>query len=111
MQNTATRPATDSKITGLNTSYPALHKPATHKLVIAGPTDTDIFEQLVVHFQQQAPTVAIEYYDIGTLELFSAIEEDAFEQLDLVISSATHLQLKLVNDGYARTTKTTLNHG
>lgn len=111
MLSMATRPATASVITGLHTSYPALHKPATHKLVIAGPTDTDIFEQLVVHFQQQAPTVAIEYYDIGTLELFSAIEEDAFEQLDLVISSATHLQLKLVNDGYAQTYTSPLTLG
>lgn len=89
--------------TGVLSQYPAPKAPATHELVIAGPTDTEYFAQIIQQFQRQYPTVTIQYHDIGTLELYDAIKDHEFEQLDLVISSATHLQLKLVNDGYAQT--------
>lgn len=89
--------------TGVVSHYPAPKKPATHELVVAGPTDTELIAHVIRQFQAQYPEVAIRYHDIGTLELYNAIRHNEFEQLDLVISSATHLQLKLVNDGYAQT--------
>lgn len=88
--------------TGVLSTYPAPDSP-DHQLVIAGPTDTEFFAQIIQKFQLRYPTVSIQYYDVGTLELYDAVRKEQFEQLDLVISSATQLQLKLVNDGYAQT--------
>jgi len=91
----------------LLSTYPALQAPATQKLVIAGPTDTEFFSKIIQQFQQRYPTVEISYFDIGTLGLYEAITNGDFAQLDLAVISATHLQLKLVNDGYAQTYSST----
>ena len=91
--------ATNEKVT----FFPSFTQPAIHNLVIAGPTDTAIFSQLITRFQQFHPTVSVQYHDIGTLELYDRIINQDINDVDLVISSATHLQLKLVNDGHALT--------
>lgn len=77
-------------------------EPSTHTLHIAGPTDTDIFSPLLHNFQKSHPQLTIKYTEIDTQALYQKINDDLLPNVDLIISSATDLQVRLVNDGYAR---------
>src|SRR5690606_22845113 len=71
-------------------------------LVIAGPTDTELFEVLVHDFQQIQPQVSILYNEMDSTALYRHTTEGSLPDTDLLISSASDLQVKLANDGYAR---------
>lgn len=75
---------------------------ARHTLHIAGPTDVDIFSPLVLSFQKQHPHLTIKYTEIDTQDLYQQVSNDQLSDIDLIISSATDLQVRLVNDGYAQ---------
>ena len=82
--------------------YPA---PAggTERLRIDAATDRPAIEPLIRDFQQANPTVTIEYREMNTGELYESVVKRATGDVpDLVISSASGLQVKLVNDGHAR---------
>lgn len=82
--------------------YPALETNNATEIHIAGPTDTEIFAPLLLDFQSQNPQVAIHYYDIDTQDLYKLITHEQLNPIDVVISSATDLQVRLVNDGYSK---------
>jgi len=67
---------------------------------ILSTTDIEIFEPLVVAFQEANPGIAVQYTVASTTEVYKAVlaSERGF---DLVISSAMDLQMKLANDGFA----------
>lgn len=74
-------------------------------LVIYGATDLEAMRPLIAGFQETYPGIAITYHDLNTVELYDRFLEEVEEQghsADLVLSSAMDLQIKLVNDGYAR---------
>lgn len=71
-------------------------------LVIAGPTDTELFEVLVRDFQQVQPQVRILYHEMDSSALYRHTTQGSLPDTDLLISSASDLQVKLANDGYAR---------
>lgn len=75
---------------------------ATTSLRIAGPTDTDIFSSLAQAFIELHPHLAIHYTEIDTQELYHQVSTQQLVDIDLIISSATDLQVRLVNDGYAQ---------
>ncbi len=75
---------------------------AARELHILSTTDTDVFAPLIAAYQQRAPDVTIRYVVASTQELFRVLR-DGEAGFDLAISSAMDLQMKLVNDGFART--------
>ncbi len=89
--------------------YPAVQADAEpdsiRPLQIFSSTDEQVMLPLLQDFQQQYPTIAIEYVDLNSVPLFERFLAEAAEgqTADLLISSAMDLQIKLVNDGYAAT--------
>lgn len=72
--------------------------------VIYGSADIGAFSPTIEAFQQDNPTVGIEYHQLQTLEMYDmTIEERAngVPNADLIISSSMDFQMKLANDGYA----------
>ena len=73
----------------------------TNSLRILSSTDTSFFAPIIKSFLNKYPDVKIEYFVTGTASLDEIFRKSP-EQYDLIISSAMDLQLKLVNDGYAK---------
>ncbi|WP_343068996.1 sensor histidine kinase [Azospirillum tabaci] len=77
------------------------------RLRIHSATDRQAIEPLVLDFQQLHPDVTVEYKDMDTADLYAEavavpVKGAATETPDLLISSASDLQVKLVNDGYTQ---------
>lgn len=71
------------------------------ELHIISTTDTEVFAPLIAAYLARVPGVAIRYVVASSQDLYRAmVEEDG--GFDLAISSAMDLQMKLVNDGWAR---------
>jgi two-component system, OmpR family, sensor histidine kinase TctE len=86
--------------------YPA-PEAETRRLVIAGTTDTGLFADFIAAFQTLYPSVAVAYTEIDSLGLYVGLLSGAFSPVpDLLISSASDLQIKLANDGHALTHRT-----
>ncbi|AOO85170.1 hypothetical protein BHK69_30475 (plasmid) [Bosea vaviloviae] len=75
---------------------------AAAQLVIWGSTDLDELRPAIEGFLAQKPNVAILYHDLQSTVLYEQIRAGAPPAPDLAISSAADLQIKLVNDGFAR---------
>ena len=73
----------------------------TSEIAIMSTADLSVFAPLVLGFQNQNPTVNIQYIVLSSAELYSAVLEGEATP-DLVISSAMDLQTKLANDGFAQ---------
>lgn len=81
--------------------YPSV-EPETQRLNIAGTTDTRLFEDFITAFQAQNPTIAVSYAEIDSIALYEGFLAERLPlSPDLLISSASDLQLKLANDGHA----------
>jgi two-component system sensor histidine kinase TctE len=81
--------------------YPALEG-ETQRLSIAGTTDTRLFQDFITTFQAQNPTTAVAYAEVDSIALFDGFLAGSLPLApDLLISSASDLQLKLANDGHA----------
>lgn len=75
---------------------------AAAQLVIWGSTDLDELRPAIEGFLAQKPNVAILYHDLQSTVLYEQIRAGTPPAPDLAISSAADLQIKLVNDGFAR---------
>ncbi|MBD8065618.1 extracellular solute-binding protein [Devosia sp. PTR5] len=85
------------------TIYPAPDGSATTTLSIVGTTDTPLFAEFIAGFQRLHPEVGVHYLELDSLPLYQGyIEGTLGSPPDLIISSASDLQLKLANDGYAQ---------
>ena len=71
---------------------------ATGRLTIHSTTDLIYFEPLIKAFQEQNAGIEVEYTVLSSTDLFSAVN-DSSVSIDLAISSAMDLQMKLANDG------------
>ncbi|CAB3905982.1 hypothetical protein LMG3481_04521 [Achromobacter deleyi] len=83
------------------TRYPA-PQPSSRVLTIAGPTDTPVVAPLILGFQAQRPDVTVVYREMGSRELYEAAIENQLKDVDVLMSSASDLQIRLANDGYAQ---------
>lgn len=84
------------------THYPALDGSGETTLTIVGVTDTPLFAAFITGFQAQRPEVSVTYEEMDSLPLYEQFLADTMPVApDLLISSASDLQLKLANDGYA----------
>jgi len=71
-------------------------------MVIAGTTDTEVFVPFIMGFQSRNPTVAVAYLETDSNALYRGFLDATLQPApDLLISSASDLQLKLANDGHA----------
>jgi len=73
-------------------------------LNIYSTVDLDAFEPILKAFVETYPATKVAYYDVNSLELYHKVmaEKDR-PKASLIVSSAMDLQLKLVNDAYAKT--------
>ena len=84
------------------TVYPARNGTSETVLNILGVTDTPLFAHFIEAFQIQRGDVTVVYEETDSLPLFENFLAGTLQtQPDLLISSASDLQLKLANDGYA----------
>jgi two-component system sensor histidine kinase TctE len=84
------------------TVYPARDGTSETVLNILGVTDTPLFAHFIEAFQTQRGDVTVVYEETDSLPLFEDFLAGTLETPpDLLISSASDLQLKLANDGYA----------
>ena len=93
-----TRP---TQIPEVVTRYPAPPPPARRR-AIAGPTDTPVVAPLIQGFQSHRPDVSVVYREMGSRELYEAAIEGRLQDVDVLMSSASDLQIRLANDGYAQ---------
>ena len=73
-------------------------------LNIWSSTDTSAFRSLIQTFEAQNPDISIVYHELSSNALYDRVkkaEKRGDAPIDLVISSAIDLQVKLVNDGLA----------
>ncbi|WP_217618989.1 extracellular solute-binding protein [Achromobacter sp. GbtcB20] len=82
------------------TRYPA-PQPSSRVLTIAGPTDTPVVAPLIQGFQSHRPDVSVVYREMGSRELYEAAIEGRLKDVDVLMSSASDLQIRLAKDGYA----------
>ncbi len=81
--------------------YPA-PQPTSRTLVIAGPTDTPVVAPLIQGFQSLRPDVTVVYREISSRDLYEATIDGRLTNVDVLMSSASDLQIRLANDGYAQ---------
>lgn len=76
---------------------------AAGDLTVVGSTDTAAMAPLLDAFRRARPDIRVGYLERDTVPLHEGVVEGRFDpRPDLVISSAAHLQVRLVNDGYSR---------
>jgi iron(III) transport system substrate-binding protein len=75
---------------------------AVKSLRILSTADAEVFEPIILAFQDLHPQFAIQYDVASSVEVMRAIYDEQ-APYDLVISSAMDLQTKLANDGFAQT--------
>jgi two-component system sensor histidine kinase TctE len=74
---------------------------AQSELTIWSSTDLAELRPVIEDFLKTNPAVAIVHHDVQSADIYSRIREGRPAAPDLTISSATDLQVKLVNDGFA----------
>ncbi|MFT2111170.1 ABC transporter substrate-binding protein [Marinomonas sp. 2405UD68-3] len=72
------------------------------QLNIRGAADYPEIAPLLNAFMQRFPNIEVEYQELGTRRLYERFVSGEFSEADLITSSAMHLQIKLINDGYAQ---------
>jgi two-component system sensor histidine kinase TctE len=86
----------------MTTTYPARDGSTASVLTILGVTDTPLFAHFIEAFQAQHGQVTVVYEETDSLPLFqNYLSGSLTTPPDLLISSASDLQLKLANDGHA----------
>ena len=95
------RAAGATQIPEIISRYPA-PQPSSRVLTIAGPTDTPVVAPLIQGFQSHRPDVSVVYREMGSRELYEAAIEGRLQDVDVLMSSASDLQIRLANDGYAQ---------
>lgn len=77
-------------------------QPEASRLAIAGTTDTTIFAPFIHAYQAENPTVTVSYLETDSNALYRGFLAGSLQpKPDILISSASDLQLKLANDGHA----------
>jgi two-component system sensor histidine kinase TctE len=83
------------------TIYPAPYGNVDKILSIVGTTDTPLFAAFIAGYQTQHPDVTVHYDEQDSLPMYEKFLSGEMMPPDLMVSSASDLQIKLANDGYA----------
>lgn len=70
-------------------------------LQILGAIDIDVFDPVLSAFSRKNPKISITYSMASTADIYDAVRQEN-HKYDLIMSSAMDLQMKLVNDGFAK---------
>ena len=82
--------------------YPAPDGSTGRTLTIVGTTDTPLFEFFIAGFQAQHADIGVTYEEWDSRPLYEGFLDGSLGITpDMLISSASDLQLKLANDGHA----------
>ncbi|WP_108460808.1 sensor histidine kinase [Devosia naphthalenivorans] len=85
-----------------STRYPAPDGSTETVLTILGVTDTPLFQHFITAFQAERRDVTVIYEETDSLPLYERfLAGKVSPKPDLLVSSASDLQIKLANDGYA----------
>lgn len=79
-----------------------------HSLVIYGAAYLSEMKPVLEGFEQKYPSLKVDYTAMSSNVLDAYIRENTLPQPDITISSVMDLQIRLVNDGYARPHKVNL---
>lgn len=73
-------------------------------VVIYAAADLAVVRPLIADFEQARPGITVEYHDMNTSELYDRFLNETGKdgKADIIWSSAMDLQMKLVNDGHAK---------
>lgn len=84
--------------------FPAISPFGSERLIIASDGEHQTMAGLIAAFQVRYPTIAVEYRALPAGLVYQSVITAAVSDNgpDLVVSGAVDLQVKLVNDGYAR---------
>ena len=94
-----------ARAAGASTSAPTSTPTLENLVRIYGTTDKKLVDPLIAAFQARYPGTRVDYQDLGSGEVDSRLREETAagrDSADVVWSSAMDLQVRLVNDGYAR---------
>ncbi len=83
--------------------FPAPNRDPSATLRIVGATDTGLFAHLIRAFQRERPDVTVLFEEGESRGVYEALTTPGRQVPDLVVSSASDLQVKLVNEGLAET--------
>lgn len=72
------------------------------RLDIYSATDTRAIQPVIDAFERLHPGIDIQYNEYESTTLYHAMTQGTLKDSDVILSSAMDLQIKLVNDGYAR---------
>lgn len=76
---------------------------AADQIVVAGSTDIDAMAPVLTAFEALYPEMQVIYHERETVGLYEEVLDGSLlPPPDVVISSATDLQIRLVNDGFSR---------
>lgn len=75
---------------------------AETKLVISGAADYPEIKPILAAFSAKYPMIKVQYTEYSTRDLYLDAISNKSKGMDLILSSAMDLQIKLVNDGYAQ---------
>ncbi|TKW68659.1 MAG: ABC transporter substrate-binding protein [Paracoccus denitrificans] len=78
--------------------------PDGREIAVISTTDLPAIEDVLEAFVDDRPDTRIRYVQASSIEVFRAIHDER-APFDLVMSSAMDLQMKLANDGFARSVR------
>ena len=70
-------------------------------LNIASATDIEAISPVIDAFEKKHPQIQVNYFELSSQELYTKIKNGELSNVDVVMSSAMDLQIKLANDGFA----------
>ena len=78
-------------------------------LQILSSTDIEVFDPVLKAFSKTSPNLNIRYVVASTKDIFETVKKS--HNFDLIMSSAMDLQMKLANDGFAKSLPILKNMG
>ena len=79
-------------------------------LQILSSTDIEVFDPVLKAFSKTSPNLNIRYVVASTKDIFETVKSES-HNFDLIMSSAMDLQMKLANDGFAKSLPILKNMG
>ena len=74
----------------------------SNQVTVIGTSDFSRIQRVFAGFVSAEPSAQIRYLQMSSREIDAAVRAGLSTDIDLVMSSAVDLQVRLVNDGYAR---------
>jgi iron(III) transport system substrate-binding protein len=80
----------------------------SNQVTVIGTSDFSRIQRVFAGFVSAEPSARVRYLQMSSREIDAAVRAGLSTDIDLVMSSAVDLQVRLVNDGYARAFESSL---